>query len=267
MSKEPADGRPAFVHGFTLAEQTLAESAKWKAAGLKQGEPTRLDSRGRVQSKTDLETRGWLRFLWRKSTAPMDENDDWSINGVPHEWWDRYSNAPMLNFPRFDCSESSYFILLLTQNYTPAWREVNVQILDGLIERHLAFWGAVDWLTQFGRDPRRGEYPRNLSPLIPKHLWNEYETPGWTGNGMPNPLVGLAEGQIQDDPVTAKAMLFYKGLLLLLLSIRAKISGEDRTEQPFRQAGVNDTTHMFTTNSLAKIVATAFGENDGVGLN
>ena len=31
---------------------------------------------------------------------------------------------------------------LLARNQTPAWREVYVKILDGLISRHLAFWGA-----------------------------------------------------------------------------------------------------------------------------
>ena len=32
-------------------------------------------------------TRGWLRFLWDKTTT----DDHWSSAGVPHQWWDRYS--------------------------------------------------------------------------------------------------------------------------------------------------------------------------------
>eukprot|EP01045_Picozoa_sp_COSAG04_P049217 COSAG04_NODE_19293_length_419_cov_1.775000_1_plen_70_part_01 len=30
---------------------------------------------------------GWLKHLHRKATTP----DDWSKDGVPHPWWDRYS--------------------------------------------------------------------------------------------------------------------------------------------------------------------------------
>src|SRR5947208_8390164 len=37
-------------------------------------------------------TRGWLRFLWDKATTP----DDWSSDGVPHQWWDNYTN-PAVN--------------------------------------------------------------------------------------------------------------------------------------------------------------------------
>ena len=92
MATQPTDPRPAFVHGVTLAEQTLAESAKWKAAGMKRGAACSLGGCG--ANKTDPESRGWLRFLWRKSTAPLDKEDDWSIDGVPHEWWDRCSSAP-----------------------------------------------------------------------------------------------------------------------------------------------------------------------------
>ena len=34
--------------------------------------------------------------------------------------------------------------------------------------RYGAGIGAVDWLTQFGRDPRRAEYPKHFRALIPK---------------------------------------------------------------------------------------------------
>ncbi len=43
-------------------------------------------------------TLGWLRFLWEKATTP----DDWSSNGVPHPWWDRYTAPVVLSYGRFD---------------------------------------------------------------------------------------------------------------------------------------------------------------------
>ena len=71
-------------------------------------------------------TKGWLRFLWQKATTP----DDWSYQGDeelpwgiklergpidftddgkgPHPWWDQYSSAPYLSYPRFDLTDSSY---------------------------------------------------------------------------------------------------------------------------------------------------------------
>ena len=75
-------------------------------------------------------SRGWLRHVWRKATTP----DDWSSTGEPSKWWDQYSTPPMLNFPRFDLSESSYPLALMA-DITPAWREIYTQILDKLIER------------------------------------------------------------------------------------------------------------------------------------
>ena len=99
--------------------------------------------------------RGWLRHLWRKSTTP----DDWSKDGEPHPWWDQYSGEPMLSFPRFDLTESSYALLLMGRK-TPTWREVYTMILDELVLRHTTFWAAVDWLTKIGPDPDRAKYPK-----------------------------------------------------------------------------------------------------------
>jgi len=45
-------------------------------------------------------TRGWLRFLWEKATTP----DDWGGDGMPHQWWDRYSNPVVTSYGRFDLS-------------------------------------------------------------------------------------------------------------------------------------------------------------------
>jgi len=45
--------------------------------------------------------RGWLRFLWEKTTTP----DDWSRRGKPHLWWDVYSAPGVQSYGRFDfCS-------------------------------------------------------------------------------------------------------------------------------------------------------------------
>ena len=124
--------------------------------------------------------RGWLRFLWQKATTP----DDWSKGSEPHPWWDRYSTPPMLSFPRFDLSESTYAMAMLADT-TPAWREVYTTILDQLIERHTTFWAAVDWLTYIGNDPNRASYPEAWrGTLIPAHVWGDYDAPGWTANGI-----------------------------------------------------------------------------------
>ena len=94
-----------------------------------------------------------MRFIWDKATTA----DDWSYSedierpwGIniprgdidftirddrPHPWWDQYSSAPMLSYPRFDLSDSSYAVMLMADQ-TPAWREVYTRILDELAIRH-----------------------------------------------------------------------------------------------------------------------------------
>ena len=90
-------------------------------------------------------TLGWLRFLWEKAVTP----DDWSSNGVPHPWWDRYTNPVVLSYGRFDASFSAYGVLMMADQ-TPAWREVYSRITDEFAKRYPTYWGAVDWLTQIG---------------------------------------------------------------------------------------------------------------------
>jgi hypothetical protein len=75
-------------------------------------------------------TLGWLRFLWEKSTTP----DDWSSNGIPHPWWDRYTAPVVLSYGRFDLSFSAYGLLLMADQ-TPAWREAYTRITDGFVSR------------------------------------------------------------------------------------------------------------------------------------
>ena len=120
-------------------------------------------------------TKGWLRFLWQKSTFP----DDWSYTGNeelpwgiglprgeinwdydgsgPHPWWDQYTSAPMLSYPRFDLVDSSYAVMLMADQ-TPAWREVYSRIMDELATRHTAYWAAIDWNTFIGPSPNRMKY-------------------------------------------------------------------------------------------------------------
>jgi hypothetical protein len=110
---------------------------------------------------------------------------------------------------------------------TPAWRELYVEILDGLLRRYISWWGAVDWMTLKGRDPLRGTYPESWKgTFVPAELFGDYEAPGWTGDGM-------EPWGDQPDPIGADGNLFYKGFLSLLLGLRERISGEDHWERPF----------------------------------
>ena len=184
--------------------------------------------------------RGWLRHTWRKATTV----DDWGRDGKPHAWWDQYSTPPMLNFPRFDLSESSYPLALMAEA-TPAWREVYADILDRLIARHTTFWAAVDWLTQFGHDPKRGDYPEEWKGfLVPDHLWGKYDAPGWTANG-------IDPWGLQPDPIGSDGNLFFRGFLNLMLAIHRYISGDDKWDQPFPVAGLENQTFDWTHPRIA----------------
>jgi hypothetical protein len=188
--------------------------------------------------------RGWLRHTWRKATTV----DDWSPDGKPHPWWDQYSSPPMLNFPRFDLSESSYPLALMAEA-TPAWREVYAEILDRLIARHTTFWAAVDWLTQFGHDPKRGDYPEEWKGiLVPAHLWGDYDAPGWTANG-------IDPWGLQPDPIGSDGNLFFRGFLNLMLAIHRYVSGDDKWEQPFPVAGLENQTFDWTHPRIAQFLS------------
>ena len=53
--------------------------------------------------------------MWDKATT----DDDWSDQGEPHQWWDRYSEPPMCAFPRFDIAEMAYVLPMMLEA-TPA---------------------------------------------------------------------------------------------------------------------------------------------------
>jgi hypothetical protein len=194
-------------------------------------------------------TRGWLRHLWRKATT----EDDWSSTGDPHPWWDRYSLEPMLSFPRFDLSESSYALLLMGRK-TPAWREVYTRILDELVRRHTTHWAAVDWLTQIGPDPDRGNYPKGYRALMPKDLWGDYDAPGWTANGV-------EPWGLQPDPIGSDGNLFFRGFFTLLLGIHRAVSGETTWERPFDMTGLEDRTFPWTHLKIATYLSDGWAAN------
>ena len=154
----------------------------------------------------------------------------------------------MLDFPRFDLSESSYAVAMMA-DVTPAWREVYVAILDGLLERHTTHWAAIDWLTQIGHDPDRERYPEELARLwLPPHLVGRYDMPGWTANGI-EPW-GLAP-----DPVGAEGNLFFKGWFNLMLGFRGYVSRDGRWRQPFDVAGYEGRSFSWTHDGINALLA------------
>ena len=192
------------------------------------------------QPKLNERAQGWLNFLYQKATTP----DDWSENGTPHEWWDKTSTAPMCSFPRFDLQESTYAIGLMADR-TPAWREVYSEILDEIAERSITYWAAVDWLTQFGHDPDRENYPEAWKgTLIPEEFWGDYDAPGWTANG-------IAPWGFHMDPIGADGNLFFKGWLNLTQSLHTYVSGYDKWASPFDLAGAYSSRFEWTQHQLA----------------
>ena len=201
-------------------------------------------------------TKGWLRFLWQKATTP----DDWSYHGDeefpwgiqlqpgpidfsddgkgPHPWWDQYSGAPFLSYPRFDLTDSSYPVLLMADQ-TPAWREVYTRILDELATRHTAYWAAIDWNTFIGPSPDRQNYPSQMMAGWPERVRGNYDHPGWTANGV-------EPWGLQPDPIGADGNLFFRGWLNLLLAIYKYVSGDDKWERTWRIAGYENEHFTWT---------------------
>lgn len=212
--------------------------------------PSRLPDLGPAQPHLSARAAGWLRHIYRKATT----TDDWSEDGNPASWWDQKSQEPLLSFPRFDLSESSYAIGVMADQ-TPAWREVYAEILDGLVERHITYWAAVDWLTQFGHDPRRAHYPQQwIDDYIPERLVGAYDTPGWVANG-------IAPHGLQPDPIGADGNLFFKGWLNLIQSMHAYVTGEDKWGNPFLVAGVGRTRFEWTQHRMVDLLASQWTEH------
>ena len=63
---------------------------------------------------------------------------------------------------------------------TPAWREIYSRIADGFVSRYPTYWGAIDWLTQIGDDPKRAHYPEQVMATLPEPLRGKYNRFDWT---------------------------------------------------------------------------------------
>lgn len=196
----------------------------------------------------NLRARGWLHFLWDKTTT----TDDWSSSGTPHEWWDRYSAPGVQSYPRFDLQFSSYALLLMADQ-TPAWREVYTRVLDGLASRFPTYWGAIDWLTQIGDDPERANYSDDELALHPPDLKGKYNRIGWTANGV-------QPWGLQPDPVGADGFLFVRGWFNLLLSIYKYVSGNDKWERPFMVTGYRDQQFEWDHGRIADLLERQYAQ-------
>lgn len=192
---------------------------------------------------------GWLRFLWDKTTT----EDDWGAHGVPHPWWDRYSSPVVTSYGRFDLHNSSYALLLMADQ-TPAWREAYTEIADGLARRYPTYWGAIDWLTQIGDDPKRANYPPRVMAAIPDRLQGNYNRIGWTANGI-EPW-GLAE-----DPIAADGNLFFRAWFNVVLSIYRYVSGDNKYEQPFKVTGYGDQEFEWDQHRICERLAEQYREH------
>jgi linalool dehydratase/isomerase-like protein len=189
---------------------------------------------------------GWLRFLWEKATT----RDDWSSAGIPHPWWDRYTAPVVLSYGRFDLSYSAYGLLLMADQ-TPAWREVYTRIADELASRYPTYWGAIDWFTQIGDDPKRANYPPPIMGQIPQALRGKYNRFGWTANG-------IEPWGLQPDPIGADGYLFFRAWFLLLLATYKYISGDDKWARPFKVTGYHDETFEWDTHRIAERLAAQY---------
>ena len=201
-----------------------------------------------VHPTLNRRTRGWLRFLWEKATTP----DDWNADGVPHMWWDRYSNPVVTSYGRFDLHNSSYALLLMADR-TPAWREVYARIADGLASRYPTYWGAVDWLTQIGDDPRRESYPPRVMAAIPERLRGRYNRIGWTANG-------IEPWGLSPDPIGSEGNLFFRGWFNLVLGIYKYVSGDDKYERPFPVTGYGDERFEWDQHRIAALLESQYRE-------
>jgi hypothetical protein len=186
---------------------------------------------------------GWLRFMWDKATT----DDDWSDQGEPHAWWDRYSEPPMCAFPRFDLAEMGYVLPMMVEA-TPAWREAYIRILDELLRRYVSFWGGIDWHTLIGPDPNVDKYPPEWLTVLPERLRGRYTPPGWTANGV-------EPWGLQPDPIGCDGNLFYRGWLNLLLSMRHYISGQPTQNTPFEVSGYQNRRFTWTHQRIARFIA------------
>ena len=130
---------------------------------------------------------------------------------------------------------------------TPAWREVYSSILDEIVERYSGYWAAKDWLDQIGEDPRRGNYPEGFVRLLPEHLVDDYDVPGWTANGV-------EPWGLQMDPVGADGNLFYRGWFLVVMGLHRYVSGDSKWNDPFDVVRDAENTFSWTHEKMARFL-------------
>jgi len=242
--------RRDFVRHLTLAAgvATLGPGAM---SGAGQAPIPRLGPEPRSQFPSlNRRSRGWLRFLWDKATTA----DDWSSSGVPHQWWDVYTTPGVQSYGRFDLQTSSYALLLMADQ-TPAWREVYTRIADGLASRFPTYWGAIDWLTQIGDDPKRANYPERDMAQMPRQLRGKYNRIGWTANGT-------APWGLQRDPIGADGYLFFRGWFNLVLTIYKYVSGDDKWERPFMVTGYGDEKFEWDHGRIADLLERQYTQHE-----
>ncbi len=196
----------------------------------------------------DDRARGWLNFIWEKSTTP----DDWSSSGEPLPWWDQSSTPPMCSLARFDLHETGY-VLPVMCDLTPAWREVYTRIADELVGRYTTFWSAIDWLSMIGHDPGADKYPSMWHAYMPEYLRGQYESPGWTGNG-------LSPWGLQPDPIGADGNNFFRGFFNLLLCFYEYVSGDDKWASPFKVTGYQDRIFHWDHHSIVNFMVDQWAE-------
>ena len=233
-----------------LSRRSFLKNASIIGGGTSLGACTATSIPGNTHPRHNDRTKGWLRYIWQKATTPDDwgyREDlerpwgitlprgeiDFTDDGIgPHPWWDQYTGAPMLSYPRFDLADSSYGVMLMADQ-TPAWREVYTRIMDELATRHTSYWAAIDWNTFIGPSPDRENYTAMTAPgyqAWPERVRGNYDAPGWTANGV-------EPWGLQPDPIGADGNLFFRGWLNLILSIYKYVSGDDKWERPWQIAG------------------------------
>lgn len=153
----------------------------------------------------------------------------------------------VLSYGRFDLSYSAYGILMMADQ-TPAWREVYTRITDEFAKRYPTYWGAIDWLTQIGDDPKRSKYPPAIMATLPPDLRGNYNRYGWTANGT-------EPWGLQKDPIGADGYLFFRGWFHLLLGTYKYVSGSDKWANPFKVTGYGDAEFEWDHHRLATRLA------------
>ena len=256
MSRNTTNSRRDFLKGAAVVGGASTLGA---CVGAQSGASVTHTHSSSFYPKHNERTKGWMRFMWQKATTADDwgysedierpwginiprGDIDWSIDGDgPHPWWDQYNSAPMLSYPRFDLTDSSYVIMMMADQ-TPAWREAYTRILDELATRHTSYWAAIDWNTFIGPSPDRENYGPGSAPFFqawPERLRGNYDSAGWTANGV-------EPWGLQPDPIGADGNLFFRGWLNLLLTIYKYVSGDDKWEKPWQIAGYENEKFEWT---------------------